>query len=685
MDPEAALIGRTIAGRYTIERCIGRGGMASVFAARQEAEPREVAIKIMKRELMKDATVVKRFRREAKAAAMLDHPNTVKILDYGVDGEDAYIAMELAKGKDLFQALAEDRPMTQTRSALIVAQVGAALSAAHAQGIVHRDLKPENVMLVASRDVPGGELVKVLDFGIAKILDAPGDAKPTPAGVARRTETSTNLTRAGTVVGTPAYMSPEQCRGGELDGRSDVYSSGVLLYQLLTGQLPFMGETPLHTAMRHIHAPPRPPSEVRAGLAPALERIVLKALSKLPTDRQQSAEELRQELLAVVDGLPDRDRVLGARGGRPDARREPDDDVDTGQRDVPGGGGDAPATKVPSTPRAIQRQPTEAQVGMRLGGGLGKLVSPTTRSPAPPPTPLDTDDELERSETPARIIEPKLAPAPAAPPRATATTARPVAAQAEGPRPAPRPQWGEDDERTRLRPAGPAPSVPDDDDDDGPRTALMTSDPTSQRARVNRTLVIDEPSSAGDGPPSAPGDGRAHAEQNIRSTVRLGSHAPLVAAAIPAVAGGPAPGGAPGPARKDITAAAFARTQNAGSQALIASMLDEESKSGRSPDPHFAASIKATMRMITDEASASGTNPGIGPGMIAPPLAPPPPPRPLAQVTDTGGAAARPPGRDGVRGSLEQLPGTTVLVVGVALGVVFSALVILLIVFLARG
>jgi serine/threonine-protein kinase len=671
MDPEAALIGRTIAGRYTIERCIGRGGMASVFAARQDAEPREVAIKIMKRELMKDATVVKRFRREAKAAAMLNHANTVKILDYGVDGEDAYIAMELAKGKDLFQALAEDRPMAQARAALIVAQVGAALSAAHAQGIVHRDLKPENVMLVPSPDAPGGELVKVLDSGIAKILEAPGDAKPVAEGAPRRTETSTNLTRAGTVVGTPAYMSPEQCRGGQLDGRSDVYSAGVLLYQLVTGQLPFMGETPLHTAMRHIHAPPRPPSEIRAGLDPTLESIVLKALAKWPAERQQSADELRAELLAVVDALPD--RVRGP-GGEP--RREPDDDIETGQREQP------PRTAVPASPRAIQRQPTEAQVGMRLGGGLGKLVSPVAAaarpgaapaapvSPPPPPTSPADDDELERSETPARIVDP--------PERGAAAAARPGATAA-------RPKWGDDDEATRLRTTGAhgglgpgpearagaraAPGPADDDDDDGPRTALMTSDAAPARTRVNRTLLMaDESSTAGEPPPSRPHIAALTAEPSIRSTVRLGSPAPVTA---------------PSPPRKDVTAAAFARTQNAG--AMAAALLEEESKPGAvGAEGGLYAQIKATMRIV-DETSSVGTSPGLGPGMIAPPLAPPPPPpRPLGPALD-----ARPsmPGerRDGLRGSLEQLPGTTVLVVGVALGVVFSAAVILVIVLLARG
>ena len=311
MEADGSLVGRTIAGRFRIDRCIGRGGMATVYAAHVESGEHageEIAVKVVNRELTRDPTVLRRFNREAKAAALLKHPNTVEVYEYGVDGSDAFIAMELAQGKDLLQALAAENPMRQARAALVVAGICSGLAAAHARGIVHRDLKPENVMLVPMPSEPGGERVKVLDFGIAKIVDSgkPKSDDETPSYVTR-----TALTRVGTIVGTPAYMSPEQCRGGELDGRSDVYSCGVLLYQILTGEVPFAGETPLHTAMRHIHAQPKPPSELRKTLAPALEKVILKALAKWPGERHQTAEALRDELLALVPTLPDAQGISG--------------------------------------------------------------------------------------------------------------------------------------------------------------------------------------------------------------------------------------------------------------------------------------------------------------------------------------------------------------------------------------
>jgi serine/threonine-protein kinase len=309
MDPES-LVGRTLVGRFRIDRVLGRGGMATVFAAHDEKAGKLVALKVLKRELTKDPMVLRRFEREAKAASHLSHPNIIAVYDFGVDGGDAFISMELAAGVDLLKALSRERPMRQSRAVLLVAQVCNALGAAHKKGIIHRDLKPENVVLIPEPSEPGGERAKVLDFGIAKILDVSqkgggGDAMDPPSYV-----TKTALTRVGTIVGTPAYMSPEQCRGGEVDGRSDVYACGVLLYQLVTGELPFTGETPLHTAMRHIHAQARPPSELRADLAPALEKTILKALSKWPGERHQSALALREELLALLPTLSDRSPEL---------------------------------------------------------------------------------------------------------------------------------------------------------------------------------------------------------------------------------------------------------------------------------------------------------------------------------------------------------------------------------------
>ncbi len=316
MEPEAQ-IGGTVLGRFRIETILGRGGMATVFSAFDEKRQASVALKLLKRELTRDPMVLRRFEREAKAASHLRHPNVIEILDWGVEGEDAFIAMELASGIDLLRALSQERPMRQTRAALILSQVCSALTAAHAKGIVHRDLKPENILLVPEPEELGKERAKVLDFGIAKILDlgkGTASSEDPPSYV-----TKTALTRVGTIVGTPAYMSPEQCRGGDIDGRSDIYACGVLLYQLVTGELPFSGETPLHTAMRHIHAQPRNPSELRRGLAPAIERTILKALAKWPGERQQTAEQLREELYAALPTLPDRGDLVLPEGARRDA------------------------------------------------------------------------------------------------------------------------------------------------------------------------------------------------------------------------------------------------------------------------------------------------------------------------------------------------------------------------------
>src|SRR5580693_165390 len=237
MSSDTAIIGRTLAGRFRVTAFIGEGAMASVYRGVQEAEPRDVALKIMHPHLVSDATFVGRFRREAKAAARIVHPNSVKIVDCGVDGDLLYIAMELLAGQDLFETLVLDRRFSEARAAGVMIQVTDALVAAHDKGIVHRDLKPENIMLLRDPRDPSVERVKVLDFGIAKILE-----RDTPSADGGPPSQHSALTGVGTVVGTPAYMSPEQCRGEPIDTRSDVYTAGILLYQLVAGRLPFSGD-----------------------------------------------------------------------------------------------------------------------------------------------------------------------------------------------------------------------------------------------------------------------------------------------------------------------------------------------------------------------------------------------------------------------------------------------------------
>jgi serine/threonine-protein kinase len=299
MSADPSIVGRTLGGRFRILGFIGEGGMASVYRAVQEAEPRDVAVKILHPHLVSDGTFVRRFRREARAAARIVHPRSVRILDTGVDGNLLYIAMELLAGQDLFEVLVLERRLTEARAARIVAQVADALTAAHESGVVHRDLKPENIMLLPSSTDPSGEEVKVLDFGIAKILEP----ELSPDGA---TSMQAALTGVDSVVGTPAYMSPEQCRGEPVDHRSDVYACGVLLHQLVSGRLPFAASSPMEVAVMHVRTPPPPLTTLVPHVDPRLATIVLTALAKWPGERQQTAAELRDALLALLPELATR-------------------------------------------------------------------------------------------------------------------------------------------------------------------------------------------------------------------------------------------------------------------------------------------------------------------------------------------------------------------------------------------
>ncbi|WP_437670937.1 protein kinase domain-containing protein [Sorangium sp. So ce131] len=311
---QEALLGRKVAGRFTITRFLGEGGMASVFVAERDAEPRRVAIKIMNPEFTADRAFVRRFQREAKAAARVKHPNSVKIYEYGVEGALSYIVMELLAGDDLYVLLERHGAVGQARAARILAEVCDALAVAHEMGVVHRDLKPENIMVIADPSHPHGERVKVLDFGIAKILDTVSSSDEAELHL----DPMSVVTRAGTFIGTPAYMSPEQCGLLPIDPRADLYTCGVLLFQLVTGRLPFEGETPLHTATLHIHAPVPAPSGSAPGIDRRLEALIVKALAKLPVDRHQTARELGDALRSLLVDLPDTAVGLG-----PISRRQP--------------------------------------------------------------------------------------------------------------------------------------------------------------------------------------------------------------------------------------------------------------------------------------------------------------------------------------------------------------------------
>jgi beta-lactam-binding protein with PASTA domain len=273
------LIGTVFDGRYRIIRKLGAGGMADVYLAEDQELGRRVAIKILNDRHAADDSFVERFRREAKNAAGLSHPNIVSIYDRGEAEGTYYIAMEFLDGRSLKELIVGRGPAPVKIAIDYARQILAAVGAAHRHGIVHRDIKPHNVLV-------GGEgRLKVTDFGIAR------------SGASQMTE-------VGSIIGTAQYLSPEQARGAPVDQTSDLYSVGVVLYEMLTGQVPFTGDTPLEIAMKHLSEVPTPPSELRPEVPHDLDSVVLRALAKEPSERYQSAEEMDADLARVAEGMP---------------------------------------------------------------------------------------------------------------------------------------------------------------------------------------------------------------------------------------------------------------------------------------------------------------------------------------------------------------------------------------------
>src|SRR5437868_6587910 len=271
------LINTLFDGRYRIMRKLGSGGMANVYLAEDQELGRRVAIKILNDRHAGDEQFIERFRREAKNAAALSHPNIVSIYDRGEAEGTYYIAMEYLDGRSLKELIVSRGPAPVNVAIDYVRQILAALRFAHRHGIVHRDIKPHNVLVDAE-----GRL-KVTDFGIAR------------AGVSQMTE-------AGSIIGTAQYLSPEQAKGAPVDQTSDLYSVGVVLYELLTGVVPFSGDTPVEIAMKHLSTLPVPPSEKRGAIPRDLDLTVLRALAKDPAERYQSAEEMDADLERVLRG-----------------------------------------------------------------------------------------------------------------------------------------------------------------------------------------------------------------------------------------------------------------------------------------------------------------------------------------------------------------------------------------------
>jgi len=294
------LVGQVIGGRYRITGVLGEGGMGIVYVGEQQmgSTLRKVAVKTLHQHLSKDPSVLARFHRECGTVAQLEHPNTIKFYDFGATEDGTlYIAMEFVKGKSLADVIEQEKAIAPERMLKIMRQICGALDEAHAQGIVHRDLKPDNVILTTSAGE--SDFVKVLDFGIAARTEST-DAKR-----------EQKLTQQGMVLGTPPYMSPEQFTGKELDRRSDIYSLGVMAYEMLTGRLPFEADTPWQWATQHMTAQPTPfeASAPHMAIPEGTRRAILRALSKDRDQRQATAKEFFSELSAGMALLSTADDV----------------------------------------------------------------------------------------------------------------------------------------------------------------------------------------------------------------------------------------------------------------------------------------------------------------------------------------------------------------------------------------
>lgn len=265
----------TLSGRYRLTRRVGQGSHAQTFQATDEREHRQVAIKVLREHFSDDPHVTSRFERESAAARAVEHPNVIQVFDHGRDDESLFLVMEWIDGSDLKSAIRERGAHTVAEALHLMSGILAGLSAIHAAGIIHRDIKPQNILVDSSG------MARIADFGVA------------------RNAVDTGMTETGTTIGTAAYMAPEQARGGQIGPQADLYAAGVVLFEMLTGQVPFAGESPIQVMYQHVHDPPPRPSSINPAIPQNVDSVVLKALAKSPVERFTSANDMLNALRSI--------------------------------------------------------------------------------------------------------------------------------------------------------------------------------------------------------------------------------------------------------------------------------------------------------------------------------------------------------------------------------------------------